>query len=331
MNIADKLQLTLTTKNAIKQALIDKGAFPGDEFSTYPDLIVGLSGGGIAKPSIVSPIDGSVDVSIYPIITGSAYGGITDTGPDPHQDSLWEFASDPGFTSIIHSSGWTTQYLTSYDSLDAGFAGFDGGAVVYVRVTYRGQSGEIAQSDAIILTTYNIAVGTVIGSDIVAGHVNGYWILAVTADRRVLRKWGLYNRNTSLPDNVTPDPNDGVYNTDVLTSGANNSYNDGRGSTGAPAANYCRSLGAEYFLPSREELEVIHNNQIAIDASDSTSGTTLSSIAGSTSASNGFGRAWTSTEGGSTSAIDRRFGGAGFSSSDKDFGLWVIPVRRIPV
>ncbi|UXZ55836.1 WD40 repeat domain-containing protein [Halomonas sp. 7T] len=70
--IADKLQLTLSTKNAIKQALIDKGADVGAvPFASYPALIGGLSSGGFPIGTVADwkldqssegwlPLDGSL-------------------------------------------------------------------------------------------------------------------------------------------------------------------------------------------------------------------------------------------------------------------------------
>lgn len=51
MTIADKLRKVLSTKNALKQALIDKGVEVSDtdSFASYVDKIEGITGGGIPK------------------------------------------------------------------------------------------------------------------------------------------------------------------------------------------------------------------------------------------------------------------------------------------
>lgn len=46
MSISDKLNAVLTTKNAIKQALINKGQEVGDVFSEYPQIIENMEVGG---------------------------------------------------------------------------------------------------------------------------------------------------------------------------------------------------------------------------------------------------------------------------------------------
>ena len=46
MSTADKLNKVLETKQAIKQAIIDKGGTVGDVFADYPTAIQNIQGGG---------------------------------------------------------------------------------------------------------------------------------------------------------------------------------------------------------------------------------------------------------------------------------------------
>lgn len=46
MSTADKLNKVLETKEAIKQAIIDKGQTVGDIFADYPAAIRNIEGGG---------------------------------------------------------------------------------------------------------------------------------------------------------------------------------------------------------------------------------------------------------------------------------------------
>jgi hypothetical protein len=46
MSTADKLNKLLETKEAIKQAIIDKGGTVGDVFAEYPTAIQNIQGGG---------------------------------------------------------------------------------------------------------------------------------------------------------------------------------------------------------------------------------------------------------------------------------------------
>lgn len=320
MTIASKLQLTLNNKNAVKLALQNKGANPTDVFSTYAGLIDGLATSGIATPQIISPINGATGVAQSPIVTGSRFSGLDPDGfADVHVASTWEFASDSAFTNILHTSGRDTVNLESYDCSAAGFS-FDGGVTVYARVTYEGQSGNVATSAAVSFETVLIAPGVVIDGDIVVDQLNGYWILAAPATKRAQMAWGLYDTDTSLPnisDAATPDPNSGEYNTDTLV----NSYG-----SSATAADYCRNqLDKPYDLPNKEELDFLYQHYAAIDAADESGGA-------NTFASFGSSYIWSSTEYSSIGAWIQRFSdGSQFSSTNKDGSYWVAPIRSIPV
>lgn len=321
MTIASKLQLALNSKQAIKVALQNKDANPTDDFSTYAGLIEELAGAGIAKPSIVSPLDGATGVRRFPIITSSAYGGITENGPDPHQDSLWEFASDAEFTNIIHSSGWTSEHLESYEVSVADK--LDGEITVYVRVTYRGESGETGVSDPISFETSAIEVGVVLDGDIVYAKLGEDWLLAAPATKRERRRWGLRGTDvTELPNDPSPDPNTGTYNTDVLTSAAYSSVVDDYSIVGAPAATFCRDMG--YDLPNREELNLMYQNQGMIDSADTSGGS-------NTLASFGSVNVYSSTEYSNRNVLYQRFSDGVQSNVGKNVDSWVAPVRRIPV
>ncbi|MFI8748779.1 hypothetical protein ACIGG6_02065 [Vreelandella lionensis] len=329
MTIADKLQLTLNTKQAIKSALITKGAEPTDVFSTYPALIESLATQGIATPQIIAPMDGAVQVSQQPIITGTLY--FSADPDDGHAASTWEFASDSGFTNILHTSGRDTVNLESYDFLANG-AEFTESEPVYARVTYESESGIEQTSPVISFDVFVINPGDVIDGDIIVGRHQGDWILVAPATKRALRKWGLYRINLPLPLNPVPDPNTGAYNTDVLTSPAYNSVSDGIGSVGSPAADYCRDMG--YDLPNREVLDMIYQNRAIIDSSETTTGgKKLADIVnGGTAASNGYGYVWSSTLGHVTNnAMAHKFTDGNLLSSFRGDPLWVVPVKRISI
>lgn len=321
MATADKLQLTLNTKQAIKSALIAKGAEPADVFSTYPALIESLATTGIATPQIIAPMNGAVQVSQQPIITGTLY--FSADPDDPHAASTWEFASDSGFANILHTSGRDTVNLESYDLSAAGYK-LPGDTIVYVRLTYESQSGIEQTSPVTSFQITDMYLGAVIDGDIVFSQLGGYWLLAAPATKRAQRKWGLYGTDTSLPNNPSPDPNDGVYNTDVLTSSTYNSVNDGQGSTGAPAADYCRSLGEDYFLPNQEELNEVFLNKDVIDEADTSGGA-------NTLASFGTTYVWSSTEHSSALARIQSFSVGGQGGAYKHDEYWVVPLWKIAV
>lgn len=328
-SIADKLQTTLNSKQAIKVALQDKDVSPTNDLSTYAGLIDGLSSAGVARPSIVAPLDGATGVDQAPIITGSRYNTIGTNGlADPHKASTWDFASDAAFSNMLHTSGRDTSNLTSYD-LSAQGVKFEG-ITVYARVTYESESGSEVVSETSSFETRSIAIGVVIDGDIVCGQSDGKWYLAAPASKRALKEWGDRGGDTELPNDPDPDPNSSKHNTDVLI---------GRSAT-HPAAEYCRSLSADYQLPNRTVATLIYDNKDAIDAADesvdgSSEQPTLANIAsedardGSNSRSTNY--IWSSTEYSSYYARTVRLSDGSQNGNRKDNELWVVPVRTIAV
>jgi hypothetical protein len=295
---------------------------------------------GIAIPQILSPVNGASDVDQSPIITASTFNGIKeDSTADVHAASFWSFYSDVNLSNALHTSGRDTTNLTSYDLSVAGVS-FDGGQQVFAKVEYEGENGALAASSTAVFSVIAITEGGLMDGDIVIGQRGGYWLLAAPANKRVLRRWGLYGTDTTLPNNPVPDPNSGVHNTDALTSATYSSVNDGQGSIGAPAAEYCRSLGADYFLPNREDLDLVQQNQAAIDAADPTvtgasAQPTLANIGAGSARDGSNSRStpwvWSSTEFSSDYARRQRLSDGHESYGSKNYEFWVVPVRRVPV
>lgn len=57
----------------------------------------------VAQPSITSPVDDAVDVSLTPTLTSSAFA-VTNGGSDTHASSDWQVAEDAGFSTIAAES-----------------------------------------------------------------------------------------------------------------------------------------------------------------------------------------------------------------------------------
>lgn len=106
---------------------------------------------GVAIPKIVSPLDGSGDVVLSPIITGSHFAGIKEDGTaDTHVASTWVFYSDAARTDVLWNSGRDTVNLTSID-LDGRYE-FSHNVPVYAEVVYEGESGNVQNSELISFT-----------------------------------------------------------------------------------------------------------------------------------------------------------------------------------
>ena len=143
-------------------------------------------------------------------------------------------------------------------------------------------------------TQPDLRPGAVIDGDTVVGQLpDGDWLLVAPASTFKQLEWGCYGERITA--NGT-----GRENTDKLLA------------AGSPAAIYCRmALNKEYDLPSREELDLLYEQQDALDLGRAT-------------------WAWSSTEDSSNLSWDRRFSDGCQGTSYKFYEFWVVPVRRIP-
>ena len=233
-------------------------------------------------------------------------------------------ANDPDGTPTYSVSGGSLP-----DGLSLSSAGLLSGNVVANGQTY---NFTVTASDGVnnVQRTFSamagITAGAIIGGDIAVAQLsNGDWLLVAPAMKRAMRRWGLYDTDTVLPNitsAATVDPNTGTYNTDVLTGATYSSVNDGQNSVGAPAAKWCRDQG--YDLPNKEELNLIYQNRAAIDAADKSGGAaTLAYIA-----AHAISWVWTSTEYDSGYSWHQRFSDGGKAYNGKLYELWGVPARR---
>jgi hypothetical protein len=167
-----------------------------------------------------------------------------------------------------------------------------------------------------------------VDGDIFVGTLGDYDIFVANATWRVAREWAsgaLYGTDSTL-SNISmvseADPQSGYDNTLTLVSNF----------TDADAAQYCYDNG--YFLPNKEELNLIYNNADLIDNSDTSGGTNLlGSIASGTvtDTDNGYSgtEAWTSTEYDAYLTWARSFTDGAQDTLSKYQVRWVIPVRRV--
>lgn len=282
---------------------------------------------GIAKPTIIAPISGATGISPNPMVTCGPFLGIDIDGrKDTHIASTFNFYTDANKTTLLHSSGRITGGdLTVYDT--SGLHTFSSGMSVYLEVEYEGFSGNKQASDLIHFTVIAIYPGAVIDGDIVVGQIGGDWLLAAPAEKRATKPWGLYGRDTllnNISSSTNLDPNTGKENTDILVSAPYASFDNGDGTFGANAANYCRDLG--YNLPNKEELYLVYSNKSSIDTVDTTIGIKIED--------NYF---WSSTEKAHQAAWYVRMRSGAFSVSDTTHGTaksvdrGILPTRRIPI
>ena len=121
-----------------------------------PSVFVIAAGVAIVnKPSITSPSASQTNVSLNPLITGTAYS-TTPTGQGTHQSSQWQVATTPDFLNLFLDTGTNTTNLTQIT-----VNGLALNTVYYARVKYTSSTiGTSAWSDAITFTTTNKYVVT---------------------------------------------------------------------------------------------------------------------------------------------------------------------------
>lgn len=324
---------------------------PAEFTDSFLDISIARDGAGatyaiaveqqtIQRPQIVAPIDGADDVSIVPILSSSAFGTYP-AGVDTLDHIQWQIATDADFESIVHDSGTTAPSDLSYDLEEAGVT-LTFSTSYYLRVRHVGVGlGASDWSPVVTFTTSANGVGQRVSGGIIAGQKDGYWLIVPPASEWSFQEWGedVDTPAVNLTTQLVPDPNDGVYNTDVTLGSSD-------------AAAFCRQFTFEgkddYFLPNREEALVLYANRAAVDAADDSgsayslayiaSRTGLAGISDPASSSNDAAQGLDSpTVQTSTEYSDITNWGVDFSTGNPVFlnktvsSVWCIPMRRIPI
>ena len=160
----------------------------GDGTTPGGHVVQGGEGGvdTVSAPEIIAPVSGATGVASSPIITASDFVGMLANGdPDTHAASVWRFSTNAAMTNIVYTSGRTAADKTSIDL--SGKHSFSGDQTIYVDVEYEGGSGVKARSGVISFTVQAISVGGTYEGDVVIGQIDGDWLLAAPASKRVLR------------------------------------------------------------------------------------------------------------------------------------------------
>ena len=135
MTTADKLQLTLNTKSAIKTALINKGRSPSNVFSTYPAEIDALQGDGIITPAIILPANGATGVLPADFTLVATCFASIPAAEYKHLWAQWQVSRNSNFTNIVFDSG---QDAVNLERITLPSSIYVAGAAYYARVRYNG-------------------------------------------------------------------------------------------------------------------------------------------------------------------------------------------------
>ena len=108
----------------------------------------------IATPTITSPIDEAIDVSIMPTIVSSAYSIIGSS--ETHLSTDWQVATDSEFTAVVAESLGNTTNLTSWTVP----SNLTPNTIYYVRVRHKSATYTSSWSNTANFTTLNVSVVT---------------------------------------------------------------------------------------------------------------------------------------------------------------------------
>ncbi len=153
--------------------------------------------------------------------------------------------------------------------------------------------------------------------------INGYRLLIAPASRRgEALRYGLNGLATALPElaSDSPDPHSGWHNSNQLLS-EHFASNDGV-CCGPQAVLYCRTLGPDWYLPSREELQAILAMAALLDAADSSTGSL-------TFAAMASGHLWSSSSHNLHNSWALPASGGPPVSHNRSSAHYVLPVRRV--
>ena len=270
-------------------------------------------------PTLLSPLDGANKVALQPNFAVSPYS-VYPADFDVVDALQVQVYDDSGLTNLVWDSGVVT---SNFESVRA-TSNLEAGKTYYWTARQRGTVlGWTEFSVASVFEVTSYGIGTVLyDGGIVAAQHDGYWLVVAPASKRGMGlKFGLYDVFTAYGPQYSsePDPRSGKDNTDGYIA-EYSGYVDSYGNVGPIAVKFCRDVGADYFLPNKEEMAAILANRGAVDAADTTSGIKFSSI----------GHMWTSTQASRTSNYILTSAGV-FGYGGRDSVFFAVPVRRDPV
>ncbi len=288
---------------------------------------------GVVKPSVLTPIDGAVDIVESPTITLSSFvtlpaGFDTELSVsvrilNPDGSIAWQLLDQPPGTVFTVPENTLSTSITYKPQ-----GRYQGSALGY------SEWSDLDVSFTTVAAFGPTAAGTMWDGWIVADQIDGDWLLVATAANRMARKWGLANIDTSVANlgaSTDLDTETGTVKTNILVSETYSTHVDNYTTTGCPAADYARSLGGD--LPNATELAVIYSNLALIDSTDDSGGAnTLAAIADGTAPSAGGDRnLWSSSERISSEAWRIQLQTGSVHNASKASTSMVVAVRRLPV
>ena len=259
----------------------------------------------INTPSITAPTNGATGQMDTFTITSSAFG--VTNGSDTHASTDWEIWTGAGRTGTRVWSSLTN--TTNKTSITVPSGSLAVSTTYYIAVRYNGTTYGSSGYASSSFTTASAFIPTVFGQAWGGGYYAGVIKVGTTRYALIVAP---KSTQTSLAQKTSNDATTGTQ-----------SINDGWSNTAAmnnashPAAQYCRNMNAggytDWYLPSRDELELCYRNLKPTTTNNTTSdpgiGGNQNSQPGTNPNSDPAGAAYTTTNPAQTTATTFQSGG----------------------
>ena len=271
----------------------------------------------INTPSITAPTDGATGQMDTFTITASAFG--VTNGSDTHASTDWEIWTGAGRTGTrVWSSLANTTNKTSITVPSGSLAV---STTYYIAVRYNGTTYGASGYASSSFTTAAAFAPTTIGQAWGGGYYAG--VIKVGTTRYALIVAPKSTQTTGIAFKTT---NDATANTQSVNDGWTNTNSMNNASH--PAAQYCRNMTAggytDWYLPSRDELELCYRNLKPTTDNNATGSTGMTgngtATRGENPNSDPAGAAYTTTNPAQTTVTTFRSGGV--EAFDTDTYYW---------
>lgn len=229
---------------------------------------VAIGAQSVAQPEILNPADGAIDVGSGVTVTTSAFLTYPN-GADTHASTDWQIATDTGFTAIVFES---LADATNLEAIDVPSGTFNTSTVYYIRARHNATTlGASPYSATVSFTTDDVfepSIGEAFGGGFYAGNIieGGVEYRIIVAPKASGENTSIqYRTSTGLSPAATLTLNNGPAATAAMVAAG-----------GHPAAAFCDALNiggfSDWYMPARDELEIIYRsfkpNTVNNDTSD---------------------------------------------------------------